>query len=371
MRIIVAPDSFKGSCDAGEVAAAIARGVKRALPAAEVLELPVADGGEGTVAAMVRATGGRLERRSVTGPLGDPVEASFGLFGDAAVIEMAAASGLPLVPEHRRDPRITTTYGTGELIRAALDLGVKRIILGLGGSATNDGGAGMAQALGARLLDAQGQNLPHGGAALRRLDRLDLSGFADLSGVRITVACDVDNPLVGPRGASAVFGPQKGATPAMVSELDDALAHWAAKLPKPVADLPGAGAAGGLAAGLVSLCGAELHRGIDLVLEAVGFEERARGADLVITGEGRIDGQTLSGKVPYGVAKAAARVRAPTIALCGSIGPGAEALHDHGLHAVFSLVPGPMALEEAMARAPELLERAAEEIVRLWALGRN
>lgn len=371
MKIIVAPDSFKGSCDAGEAAAAIARGVRRALSGALVVEVPVADGGEGTVAAMVQATGGRLERRTVTGPLGEPVEAFFGLFGETAVIEMAAASGLPLVPTERRDPRITTTYGTGELIRAALAAGARQIIIGLGGSATNDGGAGMAQALGARLLDAAGRDLPPGGAALARLDRIDLTGFVDLRGVQITVACDVDNPLIGPRGASAVFGPQKGATPEMVAELDQALARWASQLPVPVAELPGAGAAGGLAAGLVALCGATLRRGIDLVLEAVKFEEIAQGASLVITGEGRIDGQTLHGKVPYGVAQAAARAGAPTVALCGSVGPGAEALHDHGLAAIFSLVPGPVTLEEAMAGAPAMLERAAEEIARLWALGRG
>jgi glycerate 2-kinase len=377
VKIIVAPDSFKGSCSAAAAAAAIGRGARGALPGAEVVEVPVADGGEGTVEAMVKAMGGYTVRRAVTGPLGKPVDAFFGRCGETAVVEMAAASGLTLVPPDRRDPRLTNTFGTGELIRAAVDAGARHIIVGLGGSATNDGGAGMAQALGARLLDADGRDLPPGGAALARLDRLDLSGLADLTGVRITVACDVDNPLTGPRGASAVFGPQKGATPQVVAELDQALARWAEKLEEALpsvrglAEMPGAGAAGGLAAGLVALCGAELRRGIDLVLETVGFAGLLAGADLVITGEGRIDAQTLSGKVPYGVAQAAARAGVPTVALCGGLGPGYEVLHQHGIAALFTIVPGPMRLAEAMSKGEELLEQAAGEVARLWVLGRE
>ncbi|MGB3958921.1 MAG: glycerate kinase, partial [bacterium] len=288
MRIIIAPDSFKGSLTAAEVAASIERGVKRVLPQAETIPVPLADGGEGTVDALVSATGGRLVTKEVTGPLGERVKASYGLLGDGetAVIEMAAASGLPLVPLEKRNPMLTTTYGTGELILAALDEGCRRIIIGIGGSATNDGGAGMAQALGVKLLDEEGLDIPYGAAGLARLDRIDISSLdRRLAQVEVLVACDVDNPLTGPRGAARVYGPQKGADPQMVEELDQILGRFAAiilrDLGKDVKDIPGAGAAGGLGAGLMAFLNGRLAPGVELVLAAVKLEERIqKGADL-------------------------------------------------------------------------------------------
>jgi glycerate kinase len=295
-RVVVAPDSFKGSLSAIDAARAMERGVLAAWPDAEVVKVPIADGGEGTVAAMVMATGGALRETTVRGPLGEPVRAPWGVLGDGetAVIEMAAASGLPLVPEDRRDPRVTTTHGTGELIRSALDAGFRRLVVGIGGSATNDGGTGMARALGIRFLDASGRELPAGGAALASLATIDLSGVdRRLASAEILVACDVDNPLTGPRGASAVYGPQKGATPAMVRELDAALERLAvvarAATGRDVAAAPGAGAAGGLGAGLLFFTPARLVPGVELVLGAARFEDHVRGASLVLTGEGRSD----------------------------------------------------------------------------------
>ncbi len=327
MRIIIAPDSFKGSLTAAEVAASIERGVKRVLPQAETIPVPLADGGEGTVDALVSATGGRLVTKEVTGPLGERVKASYGLLGDGetAVIEMAAASGLPLVPLEKRNPMLTTTYGTGELILAALDEGCRRIIIGIGGSATNDGGAGMAQALGVKLLDEEGLDIPYGAAGLARLDRIDISSLdRRLAQVEVLVACDVDNPLTGPRGAARVYGPQKGADPQMVEELDQILERFAAiilrDLGKDVKDIPGAGAAGGLGAGLMAFLNGRLAPGVELVLAAVKLEERIqKGADLVITGEGAINEQTVYGKTPIGVAKLAKRYHLPVIAIAGSI----------------------------------------------------
>jgi len=378
MRILVAPDSFKGSLTAAAAAEAMGRGIRTALPGAEVHLLPMADGGEGTVDALVTATGGRRIESTVTGPLGEPVLAPWGLLGDGstAVIEMAAASGLLLVPPERRDPRITTTYGTGELIRLALDRGVRRIVIGIGGSATNDGGAGMLQALGGSLLQADGRPVERGGAGLLGLDRIDMSGLdRRLAGVELLVACDVTNPLTGPQGASAIYGPQKGATPAMVALLDQALSRladtMARDLGRDVRDRPGAGAAGGLGAGLIGFLGAALRPGIDLVAEATGLDQRLAGADLVLTGEGRTDGQTLSGKVPLGIARRAASHRVPVIVLSGAITADAAALHDQGITALFAIANGPLSLEQAMAGAAELLEQAAAEVVRLFAAGRR
>lgn len=381
MRAVVAPDSFKGSLNAREVAESISLGLRRVVPDVEVAECPMADGGEGTVQALVDATGGRLVRETVTGPLGEPTVAAFGVLGDGrtAVIEMAAAAGLPLVPPERRDPRITTTFGVGELVLRALDLGVRRVILGIGGSATNDGGAGFAQALGARLLDARGQELPRGGAALARLDRIDVSGLdSRLRSIDFLVACDVDNPLVGPRGAAAVFGPQKGATQATVAELDMALTRFAAvaarDLGLDVAGHPGAGAAGGLGAGLLVFCRAELRPGVEIVIEATGLRQRLAGADLVLTGEGRVDGQTLSGKTPLGVvraARAACGPSVPVVILAGSVGAGADRLYAHGVTALLPIAPGPITLEDAIARASELLADAAERALRLLLAGRE
>jgi glycerate 2-kinase len=376
MRIVVAPDSYKGSASALRVAEAMERGVRAVFPDAEVLKIPIADGGEGTVEALVVATGGRVERRAVRGPLGTPVEAPWGILGDGrtAVIEMAAASGLPLVPKERRDPRITTTYGTGELVRAALDAGLDRIVVGIGGSATNDGGTGFARALGARFLDAAGADLPEGGGALPRLARVELAGLDPrLASAEIMVACDVDNPLTGPRGASAVYGPQKGATPDMVRELDAALGHYAAvaraATGRDVADRPGAGAAGGLGAGLLFFTPARLRPGVEIVLEATGFDARVAGAALVVTGEGRTDFQTAMGKAPVGVAAAAKRHGVPVVCISGGLGDGADDVLAKGIDAIAAAVPGPMTLDDAMARGPELVEAACARACRLLAVG--
>ncbi|MCZ8518471.1 MULTISPECIES: glycerate kinase [Paenibacillus] len=376
MRIIAAPDSYKGSLSALEAAGAIEKGVLSVFPEAQVDKVPVADGGEGTAEALVTASGGRLLRERVMGPLGEPVEAYWGLLGDGrtGVIETAAASGLPLVPADRRNPALTTTYGTGELIRAALEHGVRKLIIGLGGSATNDGGAGLLQALGVRFLDGAGEELPQGGAALARLARIDAAGLDPrLAECAIRVACDVDNPLCGPRGASAVFGPQKGASMEMVAQLDSALqrfaeaAHRAAG--RQAAELPGAGAAGGLGAGLLYFTEAELTPGIRLVLEAAEFERKLQGADLVITGEGATDAQTAFGKAPVGVAQIARQYGVPVVCLSGSLGPGSGDVLEQGIGALMSIVPGPMPLQECIASAPVLVEEAAARLCRLLRVG--
>jgi glycerate 2-kinase len=376
MRIVVAPDSFKGSLSAAEAGAAMARGVRTAFPAADVVEVPMADGGEGTVDALVAGTGGHVVTRTVTGPLGTPVEARFGLLGDGetVAIEMAAASGLLLVPSDRRDPRITTTYGTGQLIRAALDLGVKRIVCGIGGSATNDGGAGMITALGARLIKADGSAIGFGGSALLELDRIDVSGLDPrLQHVELLIACDVDNPLCGSRGASAIYGPQKGATPEMVALLDGALGHMAdvmaRDLGRDTRNTPGAGAAGGLGNGFLGFLGARLLPGIEVVMEAVRLDDLLRGTTLVVTGEGRTDGQTLAGKVPMGVARRAALQGIPAIVVSGGVTPDADALLAHNIASLVSICDGPITLDEAMAHAAELLERATARALRLVGVG--
>ncbi|HVP66245.1 MAG TPA: glycerate kinase [Anaeromyxobacteraceae bacterium] len=376
MRVVVAPDSFKGSASAVAVAEAMRRGVLSVFPDADVRTLPIADGGEGTVEALVAATGGHLEQRTVRGPLGDPVRATWGILGDGrtAVVEMAAASGLPLVPPGRRDPRIASTFGTGELVRATLDAGLSSLIIGIGGSATNDGGAGMARALGARFLDADGREIPEGGAALARLARIDLDGLDPrVAASTMVVACDVDNPLTGPRGASAVYGPQKGATPEVVAELDRALGVFASVASRAtgrdVALLPGAGAAGGLGAGLLFFTPARLRPGVEIVLEATRFDEVVQGADLVVTGEGRTDRQTAMGKAPVGVAAAAKRRGVAVVCVSGGLGDGAEAVLDRGIDALASAVPGPMALEEAVARGASLVEAGTARACRLIRVG--
>jgi len=376
MRIIVAPDSFKGSVSALGVAQAMERGIHAVFPEAEVLKVPIADGGEGTVEALVAATGGRLEHTGVPGPLGGPVLAAWGVLGDGrtAVIEMAAASGLPLVPMAQRDPRITSTEGTGRLVQAALDAGLRKLVIGIGGSATNDGGTGLARALGVRFLDAEGAPLPPGGAALARLERIDLSGLDPrLRETEIMVACDVDNPLCGPRGASAVYGPQKGATPEMVRELDLALGVYArvaaAATGRDVAGLPGAGAAGGLGAGLLWFTPARLRPGVQIVLEATGFEAMMAGTDLVLTGEGRTDAQTAMGKAPVGVAAVAQRHGVPVVCLSGGLIAGADDVLACGIDALASIVPAPMGLEECVDRGAELIEGAAARVCRLVRVG--
>jgi len=374
MKIAIAPDSFKECLTADEVAGAIDEGVRRALPDCVTVCVPMADGGEGTVDALIAATNGRIVELTGTGPMGTPVATRYGLLGDgeSAVIEMAAVSGLPLVRTEERDPRIATTYGTGELLCDALNRGASRIIIGLGGSATNDGGAGAAQALGVSLRDAAGRELPWGGAALARLATIDLSRrHPRLNQCVLEAACDVDNPLCGPTGASRVYGPQKGAGPKVVEELDAALRHFGdiieAQLGVPVLDVPGAGAAGGLGAGLVAFAGGVLRPGVDIVADACKLTSRIAGAELVITGEGRIDAQTPHGKTPAGVAKAARQLGIPVVAIAGSLGPGYDAVHDCGIREVIPIQSGTMSLAEAMARAPELLAAAAERVARAWA----
>lgn len=380
MRIVVAPDSFKGSLSAPRVAAALARGLQAGWAALRVVQVPVADGGEGTVDALVRATAGRFVTTEVTGPLGEPIRARWGILGDGAggvrtaVIETAAASGLSLIPPARRDAGRTTTRGTGELVRAALDAGCRRIIVGLGGSATNDGGVGMATALGARFSDADGRALPPGGAPLARLAHIDTGALdARLKSTEIIGAVDVDNPLTGPAGASVVFGPQKGASPAEVAALDKSLAHYAAlvgqHVGRNVADVAGAGAAGGLGAGLFAFCNATIRPGASIVLKAVGLEQHVATADVVITGEGRVDGQSLHGKAPMAVVALARGRMKPVIVVAGSFGPGAEKLHDAGVTATVPVVDGPMSLQKAMKNAEPLLEATGRRVGRLLRLG--
>lgn len=376
MRIVVAPDSFKGSLSAIEVAEAMEEGIHAVFSDAEVVKVPIADGGEGTVETLVAATNGSMMSEQVRGPLGDAVQAQWGLLGDGetAVIEMAAASGLTLIPAEKRNPRIATTYGTGELIKAALDRNIKKIIIGIGGSATNDGGAGMAQALGVKFLDHSGQELPVGGAALADLATIDMSHIDKrLAETTIMVASDVDNPLCGERGASAVFGPQKGATPAMVKELDQALDHYAqvAKTVtgKDVKNFPGAGAAGGLGAGLMLFTQAKLRPGIEIVLEACQFSQKVKEADLVITGEGNTDFQTAHGKAPVGTAKIAQQYNIPVVCLSGGLGKGCEDVLQQGIDALMATVPRPMELKDCMMQAKDLLKAATIRTCRLIAVG--
>jgi glycerate 2-kinase len=366
LRVIVAPQSFKGSADAVAVASAIARGVRRAWPSAHIEEMPLADGGEGTVRALVTATNGSLRTSRVHGPLGREIDAEWGVLGDGttAVLEMAAASGLPLLKPNERDARITSTRGTGELILAAAASGAHRIVIGIGGSATNDGGAGMARAFGYRFLDREGNELPEGGAALIRLGRIDGQTDPRLVRPSIEVACDVRNPLLGPEGASAIYGPQKGATPEIVRELDAALARFAdvveAFVGRPIRDVPGAGAAGGLGAGLLAFLDARLVSGAELVLRTVRFDERLVGADLVVTGEGRIDRQSGYGKLTGAVAAAARRAGVPVTAVAGSLGQGHERL---GLEAIAVASEG-VPIAQAMREPLPLIEIAAERLLR-------
>ncbi len=376
MKIVIAPDSYKESLSALEVAQAVEAGFRQVFPDADYVLVPVADGGEGTVDAMVAATGGRKETVTVSGPLGEPVEAFYGLTGegDTAVIEMAAASGLALVPPDRRNPLLTSSRGTGELIRAALDAGARRFILGIGGSATNDGGAGMVQALGARLLDLEGRELDGSGGDLARLERIDVSALDPrLAECRIEVACDVDNPLTGARGASAVFGPQKGATPEMVQALDANLARLARivgrDLGVAVDTVPGAGAAGGMGAAMLAFFGATLKPGIEIVTAAVDLDTHVRDADLVITGEGRIDFQTVHGKTPIGVARVAKRHGKPVIGIAGSLGAEVGVVHAHGIDAVFSVLGKPCTLDEALRDAAANVELTARNVAAVLRIG--
>ncbi|WP_434358428.1 glycerate kinase [Parasalinivibrio latis] len=371
-HIVICPDSFKESLSASDAAQAIEAGFRRIIPEAKYTRIPMADGGEGTVQSMVDALGGSVIPVKVTGPLGEQVEAFFGISGDGqtAVIEMAAASGLHLVPIAQRNPLLTSSQGTGELILAALDKGVSHIIIGLGGSATNDGGAGMACALGARLLDGEGNDLNPGGGALGKLDTINLSGLDPrIKKVQIDVACDVDNPLCGPNGASTIFGPQKGATDEMVAILDSNLSHYASVVEKQlncdIASIPGAGAAGGLGAALAGIFGASLRPGVEIVIETVRLHNYLADADLVITGEGRIDSQTVHGKTPIGVAKAAKLHGLPVIGIAGAVSDDSQIVSEHGIDAIFSITPRVMSLDEALDDGARNLERTAENIARL------
>lgn len=372
---LLAPDSFKESMTAKEACIAMEAGLRKAFPDARFIHVPMADGGEGTVQSLVDASGGKLVAEEVAAPLGERVLARYGILGDSAtaVIETASASGIQLVPKEQRNPLLATTYGTGELIRACLDRGIRKIIVGIGGSATNDGGAGMAEALGARFLDADGAELPRGGGSLGRLARVDVSGLDPrLAEAEMIVACDVTNPLCGPTGASHVFGPQKGATPEMALALDAALSRYASvlaeQLGKPVRDLPGAGAAGGLGAGLLAFTPATLQRGIDIVIDCAGLREKLAEADYCFTGEGGMDFQTRFGKTPFGVAKAAKEAGKPVIALAGYVGDGAETLYEEGIDAIFGIVPGASELERLLADGPKNVERTCESIGRLLKL---
>ncbi len=375
MRIAIAPDSFKGTLSAQEAAEEIERGLKRALPGVETILVPVADGGEGTVESMADALDGRLVEVDVHDPLGRPRKASLAISGDGslAVLEMASASGLPLLAPDERNPLKTCTQGTGDLIKYAIDQGVKKILAGIGGSATNDAGTGMARVLGFRFLDTDGKELEPGGGSLGRLASIDADGRDPLlSGVEFEIACDVDNPLTGPKGASRVFGPQKGATPEMVVALDRNLANFAAvarrDLGADILEAPGAGAAGGLGGGFMAFCGGTLRSGAEMVTEAVGLKSKIKGFDLVITGEGRMDSQTAHGKTPAGVAAVARELGIPVIAICGSAGPGIQELRSIGIEAVFDALPEPVSEADLPKRAPEMLATCAEQVGRLIAL---
>lgn len=374
MKIVIAPDSFKDSLEAADVARAIAAGLAKALPDAQLIECPMADGGEGTMQAILAASDGELRRLTVRGPLGTAVEAGWGWLPQTrtAIIEMAQASGLQQVPTGQRDACRSCTWGTGELVAAALDAGAQRVVLAIGGSATNDAGSGMLRALGLRLLDADDQPLAEGGLALGDLARLDASQLDPrLAHVQFEVAADVDNPLCGPQGASAIFGPQKGASAQQVQALDQALGHFADHcarlLGQDVRDYPGCGAAGGMGFAARAFMGAQFRAGVEVVAELAGLQTHVRDADLVVTGEGRFDAQTLRGKTPMGVARVAKRHGVPVIVLAGMLGEGYQQLYAHGVDAAFALVDGPMTLDQACRDTARLLQARACDIGRLWA----
>lgn len=371
-KYVVAPDSFKESMTAKEVCDAMEKGIKKADSAAEVIKVPMADGGEGTVDSLVDATNGQRVIVEVTGPLGNKISAYYGILGNGttAVIEMAKASGLEIVEKKKRNPMITTTFGTGELIRDALDHNVKEIIIGLGGSSTNDGGSGMAQALGAKLLDQNNNQISFGGGNLDKLDKIDISDLdSRLQDVKIILASDVTNPLIGKDGASRVFGPQKGATPEMVEKLENNLQHYAKiikrDLNKDVASVSGAGAAGGLGAGLMAFTTCKMRQGVDIAIEVTKLEEKVKSADYVFTGEGGTDFQTKFGKTPYGVAKLGEKYHKPVISLAGYLGEGIDSLYSEGFTAIFGIIPGACDLSTALKNGPSNVARTTENIVRL------
>ena len=376
MRIVVAPDSFKGSLSSIQAANAIEKGIIGAAQTCrepvEVIKVPIADGGEGTVEAIITANKGEIVKTRVLDPLGREIDSFFGILPDnSAVIEMAAASGLNLLGDDERNPMKTTTYGTGQLIKEALDYGCKRIIIGIGGSATNDGGVGMAQALGVSFLDEEGNQIAFGGGELSKISKIDVSLLDPrIKDTVITIASDVKNPLCGPNGASAVYGPQKGATPEMVETLDRNLKHLAKTIHEQlnidILNVPGSGAAGGLGAGLMAFLGAKFCLGIKLVTELARLEEKIQRADLVVTGEGSTDYQTLFGKVPHGIADTAKKYSKPVICISGSLGKGYEQLYNEGIDAFFSIVNRPMSLEEAMNNAEVLLEQTAKNVIKVY-----
>ena len=372
MRFVLAPDSFKESLTAKEVADAMEIGIKKVFPDAECIKVPMADGGEGTVQSLVDGTEGKIYEVKVTGPLGETVNARYGILGDneTAVIEMAEASGIHYVEKEKRNPLITTTFGTGEVIKYALDKNVKKIIIGIGGSATNDGGAGMIQALGGRLLDEEGNDLPFGGGSLDKLYKIDVSNFDKrINEIDIEVACDVSNPLTGAEGASAIFGPQKGATEELIKILDNNLGHYAQiikeQLGKDMANEKGAGAAGGLGFALLAFCNGHLKPGIDIVIKYSNLDEKVQGASYIITGEGSIDRQTKFGKTPYGVAQVAKKYDIPVIAVAGNVGSGVEELYELGFNSILSIMPGVMTLEKALNSGKENIENTVENVARL------
>lgn len=378
MKIVLAPDSFKESMTAKEVCQEIEKGLKKILKNIECIPVPMADGGEGTTQSLVDATNGKFFTIDVTGPLGDIVKARFGILGDkkTAIIEMAQASGLELVPREKRNPMITTTYGTGELIKKALEKGVSTILIGIGGSATNDGGAGMFQALGGKLLDKNGNDIGFGGGELSKLDRIDISNLdSRIKDVEIIVACDVQNPLTGKNGASHIFGKQKGANEEEREILDKNLKNFAEiirkDIGKDVENIAGAGAAGGLGAGLMAFLSAKLKKGVEIVIEYSELEKKIQGADLVITGEGSIDGQTRFGKTPYGVAKTAQKYDIPVIALAGNIGKDIETLYEHGFTAILPILTKVESLDEAIKNGKNNVEYIAETLARMIVAFKN
>lgn len=376
MNILLAPDSFKDSLTAKEVCKSIEKGIKNYNSNIIVNSLPLADGGEGTVRSLVDATDGKIVYKTVTGPLGNEVEAFYGILGDknTAVIEMASASGLPLVPKEKRNPLKTTTYGTGELIKAALSHDVKKIILGIGGSATTDAGVGMAQALGVKFLDKNNNEVGYGGKSLNNIEKINMNNLEKkIKNVEILVACDVDNPLYGKKGAAYVYSPQKGADQKMVEKLDKNLRHFSKMvekyLNKNVNQIAGAGAAGGLGAGLVAFLGAELKNGIEIILDIVNFDQRLKNVDLVITGEGMLDKQSVYGKTPVGVAKRAQKHKIPVIVIAGSLGEGVDKVLENGIDAYFSIIDKPDSLDNIINRTDKLLIDISEQIIRTYLLG--
>ena len=371
MKIVVAPDSFKGSLTAIEVSDAIEKGIREVFPEAEIIKIPMADGGDGTVQCLVNATGGKILEEKVIGPLGNEVWAFYGILGDrkTAIVEMAAASGLTLVPENKRDPLITTTYGTGQLIKAALNQGCRKMIIGIGGSATNDGGAGMVQALGVKLLDQEGKEVGFGGGELKKIVKIDISCMDKrLSDIKVLAASDVNNPLCGPQGASRIYGPQKGATPEIIEELDESLAYFAElikrDLHKDIKDIPGAGAAGGLGASLIAFLNAEFRPGIEIMIEAVKLEQAIKDADLVITGEGKIDSQTIYGKAPIGVAKIAKKHNIPVVAVAAIIEEDSRIFQSYGIDTLIKVSEPPMRLSEIKTKKIWLIKKSIKQFLR-------